>query len=210
DLVELIANVKSNFPPYVRIQRIMRDIPANLIESGCKKSNLRQLVQDKLKEWNIECNCIRCREYGIKKRSQIRDESSFEDVKLYRIDYEASKGQEIFLSYENKKEGYLVGFLRLRKPSELAHRSELNDGVSLIIREIRVVGELVPKDLKPNRLTQIQHRGFGKLLMKNAEKISSEEYDGKKLVVISGIGVRDWFYDLGYKLDGPYVSKKIL
>ena len=209
DLVELIANVKSNFPPYVRIQRIMRDIPANLIESGCKKSNLRQLVQDKLKEWNSNCNCIRCREYGIRKRSQIIDESSFDDVKLYRIDYNASKGQEIFLSYENKKEGYLVGFLRLRKPSEFAHRSELNDGESLIVREIRVVGELVPKDLKPSRLIQIQHRGFGKLLMKNAEKISSEEYDGKKLVVISGIGVRDFFYSLGYKPDGPYVSKSL-
>ncbi len=208
-LVELIATAKSNLPSYVRVQRIMRDIPANLIVSGCKKSNLRQLVKNKLKEMNQECNCIRCREYGIVKNSKIFEDNSLDNVKLYRIDYEASKGQEIFLSYENKKEGFLVGFLRIRKPSELAHRPELNDGKTMIVREVRVVGELVPKDVKPNGLTQIQHRGYGKQLMQNAEKISLEEFDSRKIAVISGIGVRNWFYDLGYKLDGPYVSKKL-
>jgi len=206
-LVDLIANVKHKLPPYVRIQRIMRDIPAYLIEVGCKKSNLRQIVQERLQQLNKECKCIRCREYGISKRKEIIDESSFDDIKLYRLDYDASQGDEIFLSYENKKENYLVGYLRLRKPSELAHRPELNDGKTLIVREIKVVGELVPKDLKPNRFTQIQHRGYGKLLMNNAEKISLEDYDAKKIAVISGIGARDWFYDLEYKLDGPYVSK---
>ena len=79
----------------------------------------------------------------------------------------------------------------------------------MIVREIKVVGELVPKDLKPNRYTQIQHRGFGKLLMKNAEKIAFQEFDTKKLAVISGIGARDWFYEMGYKLDGLYVSKRL-
>jgi len=209
DLVDLIANVKKNLPPYVRIQRIMRDIPANLIEAGCKNSNLRQIVQERLHKLNEKCTCIRCREYGIIKRKQIIDESSFNNIKLYRLDYEASQSNEVFLSYENKKEDFLVGFLRLRKPSEFAHRPELNDRKTMIVREIKVVGEMVPKDLKPDHLSQLQHRGFGKLLMENAEKISAEDFDAKKLAVISGIGVRDWFFDLGYKLDGPYVSKKI-
>ena len=208
-LVDLIATAKKELPPYVRIQRIMRDIPAYLIEAGCKNSNLRQLVQEKLKQMNEKCNCIRCREYGISKRKENIDESSFDDIKLYRLDYEASQGKEIFLSYENKKVNYLVGYLRLRKPSEFAHRPELKDGKTLIVREIKVVGELVPKDLKPNRFSQIQHRGFGKLLMENAEKISTEDFDAKKLAVISGIGARDWFYELGYTRDGPYVSKRM-
>jgi elongator complex protein 3 len=207
ELVDLIARVKQNIPRYVRIQRIMRDIPANLIEAGCKKSNLRQLVQKRLIEMNETCKCIRCREYGISKRKQIINENSFDDIRLYRQDYEASQGKEVFLSFENKVEDYLVGYLRLRKPSEYAHRTELNDGRTLIVREIKVVGELVPKDSKPERFTQIQHRGFGKLLMKEAEKISREDFDAKKLAVISGIGARDWFYASGYKLDGVYVSK---
>ena len=208
-LIDLIANVKKKLPQYVRIQRIMRDIPARLIEAGCKKSNLRQLVQERLVELNHKCNCIRCREFGISKGIGALDDNSLEDVLLTRFDYEASQGKEIFLSYENKEENYLVGYLRLRKPSKFAHRPELNDGKTMIVREIKVVGELVPKDLKPNRYTQIQHRGFGKLLMQNAERISSQEFNAKKMAVISGIGARDWFYNLGYKLNGRYVSKTL-
>jgi elongator complex protein 3 len=75
---------------------------------------------------------------------------------------------------------------------------------------VKVVGELVPKDNKPHRNTQLQHRGFGKLLMENAEKIALEDFNCKKLAVISGIGVRGWFYELGYTLDGFYVSKPLI
>ncbi|MFW9970858.1 MAG: tRNA uridine(34) 5-carboxymethylaminomethyl modification radical SAM/GNAT enzyme Elp3, partial [Candidatus Odinarchaeota archaeon] len=210
ELIDLIAKIKINLPPYVRIQRIMRDIPANLIEAGCKNSNLRQLVHERLREMNEACKCIRCREYGISKRKTIIDEKSFDDIKLYRYDYNASQGKEIFLSYENKKENYLIGYLRLRKPSEFAHRTELNDGKTMIVREVKVVGELVPKDSKPNSIAQIQHRGYGKLLMENAEKISLEDFNANKLAVISGIGARDWFYQMGYKLDGVYVSKLLI
>lgn len=210
ELIELIANVKQKIPSYVRIQRIMRDIPATLIQAGCKNSNLRQLVHERLKKSGKKCNCIRCREYGISTRNQTIDNISLNQMKLYRQDYKASQGDEVFLSYENKNEGNLLGYLRLRKPSKFAHRPELNDGRTLIVREIKVVGELVPKDFKPNRVSQIQHRGFGRLLMKEAEKISVENFDAKKLAVISGIGVRDWFYELGYKLDGVYVSKSFL
>ncbi len=207
ELIDLIAKVKTNLPPYVRIQRIMRDIPATLIEAGCKNSNLRQLVQERLREIDETCKCIRCREYGINKRKEIIKEKSFDEIKLYRLDYDASQGNEIFLSYENKKEDYLIGYLRLRKPSEFAHRPELNDGKTMIVREIKIVGELVPIDTKPNRYSQIQHRGYGKSLMENAEKISLEEFDAKKLAVISGIGAKNWFYEMGYKPDGVYVSK---
>lgn len=208
-LIDLIANVKRNLPPYVRIQRIMRDIPAQLIEAGCKKSNLRQLVKDRLNQLNSSCNCIRCREYGISNRDDVIDPNSFENIKLYRLDYKASKGSEIFLSYENKPKNYLIGYLRLRKPSEFAHRAELNDGNTMIVREIKVVGELVPKGSKPVKESQIQHRGFGKELMEHAEKISKEEFDAKKLAVISGLGVKRWFKKMGYNKDGLYVSIKL-
>jgi elongator complex protein 3 len=206
-LIDLIARAKQRLPPYVRIQRIMRDIPAPLIEAGCKKSNLRQLVQNRLNELNEKCNCIRCREYGIKKREKESNWDTLKEIKLYRLDYNASKGKEIFLSYENKKENYLIGYLRLRKPSPLAHRPELNDGKTLIVREIKVVGELVPQNIEPYKDIQLQHRGFGSDLLEEAEKISAKKFSAKKLSVISGIGVRKWFYQRGYKLDGPYVSK---
>ncbi|TFG03894.1 MAG: tRNA uridine(34) 5-carboxymethylaminomethyl modification radical SAM/GNAT enzyme Elp3 [Promethearchaeota archaeon] len=211
-LVELIASAKKELPPYVRIQRVMRDIPAPLIEAGCNKSNLRQLVQEKLKKDGTNCNCIRCREYGISANKQFFNNKKdlLDGVRLRRLDYEASKGYEVFLSYEHESENLLFGYLRLRKPSNLAHRSELSNGNTMIVREVRVVGELVPTDIEPQRKTQIQHRGFGKKLMENAEKIAREEFDVKKLSVISGIGARDWFYHLGFTLDGPYVSKSLI
>jgi elongator complex protein 3 len=209
EMIELIAHGKLKVPPYVRIQRIMRDIPAPLIEAGCNKSNLRQLVQNRLKELNKKCNCIRCREYGFSTKNIEISKDILKNVREFRLDYDASKGKEIFLSLENKEKNILIGYLRLRKPSEYAHRSELNDGKTMIIREIRVVGELVPKDKRPNKNTQIQHLGYGKLLMNNAEKIAAEDFDAKKLAVISGVGARNWFYEQNFKLDGPYVSKML-
>ncbi|MFO8017152.1 MAG: tRNA uridine(34) 5-carboxymethylaminomethyl modification radical SAM/GNAT enzyme Elp3 [Promethearchaeia archaeon] len=209
ELIELIATAKQNLPKYVRIQRIMRDIPATLIEAGCHKSNLRQLVQKRLQELNKTCNCIRCREYGIAKRRKKIPDSALNDLKLERMDYRASKGHEVFLSYENKEYDFLVGYLRLRKPSELAHRKEFNNGKTMIVREVRIVGELVPKDNKPVRESQMQHRGYGTNLMQEAEKIAKEDFNCTKISVISGIGVRNWFYELGYQRDGPYVSKSL-
>ena len=206
-LVELLATVKEHLPPYVRIQRIMRDIPAPLIEAGCDKSNLRQLIQERLNEKGLKCKCIRCREYGIGSQKNEYYNNELNQFKLNRIDYDASEGKEIFLSFE--REDLLLGYLRLRYPSEKAHRTELNDGKTLIVREVRVVGEIVPTNSDPERVTQVQHRGFGKMLMDEAEKISSDEFDALKLNVISGIGAREWFYDLGYKIEGPYVSKKL-
>ncbi len=207
-LIDLIAQIKKEIPPYVRIQRIMRDIPAPLIEAGCNKSNLRQLVKARLDENKSKCNCIRCREYGIALNKEQYADNKFEDFKLERLDYKASQGEEIFLSFEN--EDLLIGYLRLRKPSEFSHRSELNDGNTLIVREIRIVGEIVPIETVPSYFNQIQHRGFGKMLMEEAEKISREEHDAKKLAVISGVGARNWFYKLGYESDGPYVSKNLV
>ena len=54
---------------------------------------------------------------------------------------------------------------------------------------------------------EVQHTGLGKKLMKEAEKISREEFDAKKLLVISAIGTREYYQKLGYSLYGPYMSK---
>ena len=199
--IDLIAEMKSQIPKYVRIQRIQRDIPAYLIEDGVKKSNLRQMVQKRLKERNEHCNCIRCREQGFVKHSNL----DILNFKLERMDYEASKGLEIFLSYE--QENTILGYLRLRKPSKHVHRSELKDN-TMIVREIRVVGELVPRTEKPLD-NQVQHRGYGQKLLEKAEEIAREEFGMKKLSIISGVGVREYFYKLGYHLDGVYVSKHL-
>jgi elongator complex protein 3 len=209
DIVRVIATIKPELPRYVRIQRIQRDIPANLIVAGVKNSNLRQLVDAELKRRNMKCNCIRCREEGFyaHRTGESNSEINLSGVTLQQYEYEASMGNEIFFSFEDLEKGVLIGFLRLRIPSKSAHRSEIITEPAAIVREIRVVGELVKAHDNP-QASQIQHRGYGKALMQAAENYA-RNHGYSKILVISGIGVRKYFYKLGYQLDGPYVSKKL-
>jgi elongator complex protein 3 len=204
ELVELLAKAKKFIPKYCRIQRLGRDIPATEVEAGCKKTNLRELVQKRAKELKIDCNCIRCREVGFKIKQKIYPD--VKNIKLCRLDYEASGSKEVFLSFEDVKNDVLLGFLRLRLP-EGSHRKEINSNTGLV-RDLKVLGSSVPVGLLPEQM-QWQHRGYGKQLMEEAERIAREEFDKKKMVVISAIGTRLYYYDLGYGLEGPFVSKSL-
>ncbi len=206
EIIKLIAEVKRIIPKWIRIQRIQRDIPSKLIVAGVNNGNLRELVAEELQKTGNKCQCIRCREVGhMLQRNHNLLET--EEVFLHKESYTASEGEEIFISYENKDRSVLVGFLRLRRPSELAHRPEVRNCDSMIVRELHVYGPLVPLHEKPG--DEWQHRGYGRNLLTFAEKIAREEYDAKKLLVLSGIGVREYYYKLGYKPEGIYVSKKL-
>ena len=206
EVIKLIAEVKRIIPKWIRIQRIQRDIPSKLIVAGVKNGNLRELVAEELKRRGYKCQCIRCREIGhaLRRNQNLLEK---EEISLHKESYSASEGREIFISYENRDRSILVGFLRLRQPSESAHRPEIQNCESMIVRELRVYGPLVPIHEKPRN--EWQHRGYGKNLISVAEKIAREEYDAKKLLVLSGIGVREYYYKLGYKPEGVYVSKKL-
>jgi len=207
EVVKLISDVKKMIPKWVRIQRVQRDIPSNLIVSGVKKSNLRQIIQEKIKEQGIKCRCIRCREVGHMKLKQGLEPKT-EDIKLLIERYPASEGEELFLSYEDVKQDILIGFLRLRNPSEKAHRPEIVGKHALLVRELHVYGPMIPIDTRIEN--GWQHRGYGKQLLQNAERIAKEEYDAKQLFVLSGIGVKEYYRKLGFTDDGIYLSKKVV
>ncbi len=202
ELVELMAKAKEFIPKYCRIQRLGRDMPSTEIAAGYKESNIRELVQHRAKQLGIECQCIRCREVGFKVKEGIRPK----DVKLCRMDYEASNGDEVFLSFEDVKNNVIFGFLRLRIPNE-SHRQEI-DKKSALVRELRVMGFSVPIDENPEEY-QWQHRGFGKQLMLEGERIAAEEFDRNKVVVVSAVGTREYYRKIGYFRDGVYMSKKL-
>ena len=48
-----------------------------------------------------------------------------------------------------------------------------------------------------------------KKLMDEAERICFEEFDNKKLFVLSGVGVKEYYRKLGFKDDGFYLSKTL-
>jgi len=193
---DLVAEMKRSVPKWVRIMRIQRDIPTQFIQEGVKATNIRQLIHEKMKQKGVKCNCIRCRE--------IKNETPVE-AKILREDYTASGGKEIFLSMEDTINDKILGFLRLRQPGN-AFRTEI-DKNTMGVRELHVYGKMVGIDKKPDK--EQQHRGYGEQLMREAERISREEFNAKKLAVISGVGVRDYYYKMGYKRDGPYVSKAL-
>ncbi len=188
-------------PKYCRVIRVQRDIPSDKVVAGIKKSNLRELVEKECESKGIRIREIRYREVGHKLRDRILPD--LDSVKLCRLDYDASNGKEIFLSFEDVKNDILIGFLRLRIPFE-PFRQEINESTGLI-RELHVYGPTVPIGFRMRKTWQ--HRGFGKVLLKKAERIAKDEFGMKKIVVMSGIGVREYYRKFGYKDDGPYVSK---
>ena len=200
-LINLLKSIKKKIPCYVRIQRINRDIPSSRVAAGpAKISNLRQILIESMKKENWQCRCIRCREV---KESYDPNEKFY----LFRKDYDASGGKEIFLSFENKKRDKLYSLLRLRITS--LGRSPVDEAQNTaIIRELHTYGLLHPLRGRVSR-TSPQHKGLGEKLIKEAEKIAKNEFNSKKMAVISGAGVRGYFRKLGYKLKDTYMVKEI-
>jgi elongator complex protein 3 len=198
--IDRIIQIKKHIPEYCRIMRIQRDIPTYLTEAGPDRTNLRQMITNRLEKAQQSCNCIRCREPRGRKISN--------NLKIKTNQFESSGGTEVFISKEDIKNNILLGYARLRIPYK-PFRKEITEK-SAGIRELHVFGTSLDIEQEPKNKTEVQHRGIGKELMLTAEKIAKEEFDKNKMLVISGIGVREYYKkQLNYKLDGPYVSKKI-
>jgi elongator complex protein 3 len=196
EAVRIISEAKKSIPKFCRVLRIQRDISTKVTEAGVGITNLRQKIHEAMEKENVRCNCIRCRE---PRNRNI----SFENVKLLRYDYGASDGKEVFLSFEDVKNDIILGFCRLRIPYK-PFRKEITKN-SVGIRELHVYGEAAQIGKKG----KVQHKGYGKELLSEAEKIARGEFHSKKILVISGIGVKNYYSHLGYKKDGFYMSKSL-
>ncbi|MCF7906539.1 tRNA uridine(34) 5-carboxymethylaminomethyl modification radical SAM/GNAT enzyme Elp3 [Patescibacteria group bacterium] len=202
ELMELLIEIKKITPYWVRINRLIRDIPSTSIEYGNKIPNLREIIKREMNKNGDSCNCIRCREI----KGENIDKNN---IKLFIDKYEASSGIEYFLSYENKERTVLYSFLRLRIPSYYFSKKdnfipELKN--CSIIREIHTYGLVTNLLEKENKNTQ--HIGFGKKLIKEAEKITLE-YNIKKIAVISGVGVKEYYKKIGFIKSGTYMIKAL-
>ncbi len=204
EAAELVAEIKDMIPRYTRLQRVQRDIPADFIEGGVWKSNLRQLARQKMDEHGWDCECIRCREVGM------NDETP-ENVELAVHTYEVAGGREHFISFEDFEQDLLIGFCRLRFPNDPVRR-ELQSAA--VVRELHVYGSQVGVGRQgvPNDGGEVdahQHQGYGKRLLEEAERLALEG-GYSKLAVLSGIGVREYYRTkLDFIQDGPYVSKQL-
>jgi len=235
ELSELICDIKREVPYWIRIMRTIRDIPAGNIESGSKVSNMRQNILKQAEDEGWKCHCIRCREIGAgpayssssssfepeRRGSQasepnglvtnpgISDGPSEGDLHLRKDDkpimftdkYDASEGTEYFLSFEDEKRENLYSLLRLRLTNNQTIDAIRN---CAIIREVHTYG----KEVEIGKKGDNQHKGYGRRLIEEAEKIAkSNEY--KQIAVISGIGARDYYRKFGYEVVGEYMVKEL-
>ena len=191
-LVELLARCKTLIPPYCRVNRLMRDIPAPNIVAGVKKSNLRQIIQRYMAQKGLACHCIRCREV----RGQKIDTDT---LRLERLDYETDVTRECFLSTVTP-EGLLAGFLRLSLPRTEPPIAELSG--CAVIREVHVYGPAL--ELGARRKGTAQHAGLGTQLLDEARRIARQE-GFSRLAVIAAVGTRLYYRERGFEQGELYV-----
>lgn len=195
-LEDLIIKCKNVVPLYVRIIRLIRDIPNESIIAGNRVTNLRQIMQQK----GVLCNCIRCREAREKK-------FKLKNLEFRIIRYLASGGKEYFIFAESKDAKVLYGFCRLRLSKTLDKKYKNNIFANAaMIRELHVYGELMSTSQKQKA---VQHSGLGKILLSHAENIA-KNHDYEKMSIISGAGVRGYYKKLGYRLKDSYMVKNII
>lgn len=196
-IINLILHVKKNVFPWIRLNRVIRDIPDNEIYGGNLCTNLRQHLHSILKKENEFCKCIRCREVKNNKMDLTK-------VKKLIRKYNDNEGDEYFISFESLDEKTIYGFCRLRLNY---NNKDVLDTLKdcALVRELHVYGVLVPHyDIK----TRTQHSGLGKELLKTAEYISIIN-NFKNIAVISGVGVRQYYQKRGYILDNSYMKKSL-
>lgn len=195
---DLLAAMKRELPPWVRIQRVQRDIPARLIAAGVRTSNVREVALRRLAAVGLHCRCLRCREAG--RRATPPPES----FRLVETTYGAGGGTEVFWAFEDPDTDTVAGFLRLRFPSD-----RTPGGLDApIIRELKVVGMEVAVGAAGRGPAEYQHRGFGRALLVAAESRAREAgYD--RIYVRSAVGTREYYRARGYDRAGPHMAKPL-
>ncbi|EPY19999.1 histone acethyltransferase-like protein [Strigomonas culicis] len=194
-LIDVLLYAKVRVHPWIRLNRVIRDIPVDYILGGVDVANLRQLLANKLKQRGERCQCIRCREVKGSKEAAAQ----LRDAVLSERTYEGSEGTEIFLSVESADNLIIYGFLRLRLHIRNWETpfSELRS--CALIRELHVYGNLIATYDEKEQTHKVQHSGIGGRLLHRAEAIAK---DGgyAQIAVISGVGARGYYRRKGYRL----------
>ncbi|POM61639.1 Elongator complex protein [Phytophthora palmivora] len=204
-LIELLMDVKAQVHPWIRLNRVIRDIPSQYILGGMDEPNLRQVINNKMIARGTPCKCIRCREVKT-------DDAAIASAECVIREYEANEGNEYFISFETPDRSKICGFARLRlsQTSGGGVFPELEDAA--LIRELHVYGQLVAAISKSKKKganalatdgegSHAQHTGFGTQLMMKAEEIA-RAHGYKKMAVIAGVGVRNFYRRLGFEVEG--------
>ena len=206
ELVALLADVKPTIPPYTRVNRLFRDIPAHHIQAGVTMSNLREVVHEELRRRGTRCGCIRCRE--IKRRQVSPDE-----LVLSVYSYDTDLTQEHFLEFrtgpQSQEPGLIAGFLRLSLPLQprVGSRAFLDEiADSAMIREVHVYGPALA--IGRAGVDAAQHVGLGTRLLAEARRISREA-GFRRISVIAATGTQGYYGARGFERGELYMHARL-
>ena len=211
ELVALLADIKPTVPPYTRINRLFRDIPAHHIEAGVKTSNLREVVQKELTRRGERCGCIRCREV---RRQQVSEEALRLTVSTYTTDLTVEHFLQFVVVEEgerdshaaNQKRAPLAGFLRLSLPKtptagSRAFLEEIRGNA--MIREVHVYGPALA--IGRSEAGAAQHVGVGTRLLSEARRLSrAAGFD--RISVIAATGTQAYYAARGFEPGDLYMT----
>uniref|UniRef100_A0A7S2SYY0 tRNA carboxymethyluridine synthase n=1 Tax=Chloropicon primus TaxID=1764295 RepID=A0A7S2SYY0_9CHLO len=191
-LIEVLMYGKSRVHPWIRLNRVVRDIPSQYILGGVDVPNLREDVASIMRKQGNPCKCIRCREVHDNKKA-------IKQAELVVRKYRGSGADEYFISFETPDRSKICGFVRLRL-SETAGAGVFPElERTALVRELHVYGVLVATENKQKKTAQ--HVGFGKRMMLHAEKIAWRS-GYRRMAVIAGVGTRNYYRKLGYEMEG--------
>ena len=208
EMFELLMRVKARVHPWIRLNRVVRDIPIQYVSGGLDVPNLRQDLLREMGERGWACKCIRCREVGDR-AAEVGVPS------LVCRGYEASGASEYFLSFESADRSIILGFVRLRlRPAAATDDDDEEEAFpelrgAALIRELHVYGQLIATENRAG--SDAQHTGLGRKLMAEAER-RARAHGCRRVAVIAGIGTRGYYRKLGYELDagaGGFMIKEL-
>ncbi len=212
ELVDVLVEDVLATPAFCRVSRMIRDFSSGDIMVGNKKPNLRQLVENRVRE--------RCAQTGeqvqeIRFREIATSEVDVEALRLDVVPYETKSTSERFLQWITP-EGRIAGFMRLSLPHP--------DAMAALVDELRAAGceppfapgEAMIREVHVYGMaarvgeegTAAQHHGLGRRLVERAcELARAAGYD--RINVISAVGTREYYRHLGFRDHGLYQQREM-
>lgn len=183
-----------------RISRLFRDIPKHNTIAGCETPHMREVIMKELYKRGLTCECIRTREV----RGAAIDPIKNEIIVHHR---ECSEGDEYFIELVN--DSLILGFVRLRLPRGDATLNYSSMPEYAFIRELHVYSHVNSTIDEIENEDSNQHRGYGSLLLHQAEAICLQK-GYYAIAVIAGVGVRNYYAKKhGYKFKNNYMVKHL-
>jgi ELP3 family radical SAM enzyme/protein acetyltransferase len=201
-LIDVIRYAMITCPCWIRLPRVIRDIPCSTyVQGGNNISNMRQLIDNLM---NNDDNVLFSKD--IRSREIGRHCAYYDKPASYNVYYvRGNEGHDYFIAYESDDGRALFGFIRLRIVERDNNLTIFNilKGRG-IVRELHVYGDTVAVNTYGKH--GCQHNGIGKGLLHYAERLTMEN-GLRGIAVISGEGVKTYYEKKGYKEVDTFMVK---